>query len=468
MTSRFLIAALAATGLFASLPAHAVTPAPLFSDGAILQQGMPVPIWGTAKAGEKVTVRFAGQEQSTEADADGKWLVRLAPLKASSVVQPLFIIGDEIVEVPNVLVGEVWVCSGQSNMAWALKHSDGGEAAAQVPDPLLRVVATGSLGRAGVRARWVEATPETSPNFSGVAFFFGRALRRELNVPVALLTAAVGGTPAEMWMPHEAIKASGATRVIVGKTSVQIGTPEQLTAQTGSLYRSGIVPCQPFAIRGAIWYQGETNQNVGYDYRKTFPALIKSWRQAWGQGDFPFLFVQLASFENAGNRYFVDVRDSQSETLKTVANTAMVVSFDKSNANNVHPPFKEPIGERLALAARAVAYGEKLVYSGPVFKSVAFKDFTATITFDSIGQGLEARNGDLTGFELAGEDGAFVPATAKIVGDTVEVSSLGVTAPKWVRYAWSNTPTGNLFNRDGLPASPFRTDTLPLATQLAQ
>jgi sialate O-acetylesterase len=351
-------------------------------------------------------------------------------------------------------------------MAWTLKQASGGEAAAQVADPLLRVVYPGALPRAALKSPWLEATPETSPNFSAVAFFFGRALRRDLKVPVALLVSAVGGTPAERWMTREAIEKSGAQRVVTGR-AVDLGTPAQLGVNTGSLYQRMIVPFQPFAIRGVIWYQGETNQNVGYDYRRTFPALIGNWREAWHQGDFPFLFVQLAGYEDERNKNFVDVRDSQFETLKSTPNTAMIVSIDHSTPTNVHPPAKEPIGERLALAARAVAYGEKLTYSGPQYKSVTFQNGTATISFDSVGQGLEARGGELRGFTIAGEDGNFVPATARIVDQTVVVSSPDIAAPKWVRYAWSNAPDGNLFNRDGLPASPFRSDKLPIGTQVA-
>lgn len=431
---------------------------PLFSDGAVLQQAALIPIWGTAPPHEKITVRFSGQVASTQADADGQWIVKLGPFQASSQGLSLWIEGKNRLEIKDVVVGEVWMCSGQSNMAFPLKQAIGGADVAQVADPLIR--AANTLGE------WVASSPQTSPAFSAVAFFFARALRRDLKVPVGLFMSAAGGTPAEMWMPRDAIQNSGARRVIVGQTSVQIGDPTQLTEKSGSLYAKSIKPYQPYAIRGVLWYQGETNQNVGYDYRKTFPALIQSWRRDWEQGNFPFLFVQLASFENERNHHFVDVRDSQFWTLKNVANTAMVVSFDKSTPDDVHPPDKKPIGERLWLAARALAYGEKdLVYSGPLFKSAEVQNGQIVVSFDSVGQGLETRGEVLKDFLIAGDDGKFVPAEAEIVGDTVLVSSPQIIFPRWVRYGWSNTPSGNLWNRDGLPASPFRSDELEIETQ---
>lgn len=458
-----------------------VKPNSLFSDNSVLQQGMPVPVWGTASDGERVTVTFQDQRVSTTA-ADGKWMVRLRPLKAGGPFS-MTIKGANTVEIRNVLVGEVWVCSGQSNMGWCLKDSDGGEQAiAASADPKLRLLFdkpnASDLPLDDVNSKWLEARPDTTPYFSGVGYFFGRDLRKALNVPVGLINASYGGTRAEAWMSERVLKPTPEMNKFLEALDEPVRRQNEVTV----LYKGMIHPLIPFAIRGVIWYQGESNAGEAFKYRTLFPDLIRNWREDWGQGDFPFLFVQLAPFwkinpepEESG---WAELREAQLLTSRSCPKTAMVVITDCGHPDEIHPKKKEPVGARLALAARAVAYGEQIVYQGPLYKSVAFKGNRAIVEFDNIGGGLIAGDVDMptvsgtefpkhpacTGFTIAGEDRKFHNATARIVHDRVVVSSPDVPRPVAVRYGWANCPIANLYNKEGLPASPFRTDDFPMLT----
>jgi len=481
----------------AALARAEVKPNGLFSDHAILQQEMAMPVWGTARDGEKVTVKFQGQEVSTVAK-DGRWLVKLKPLKAGGPFI-LSITGDNAVTFTNVLVGEVWLCSGQSNMGFQLNRAhNAAEAIAAAGDPQLRLftVPHGAEDspRGDVEGNWHESTPASASNFSAVAYFFGRDLRRALKVPVGLIDSSVGGTPAEAWTSRgalesdpelrkileqhtenvksfdavkaqaqheknlakhkEAVKQAKAKGTPPPKAPTRLADPARASKRPGCLYNAMIAPLQPFALCGAIWYQGEANSGRAEQYQKLFPALIRDWRSGWKQGDFPFLFVQIAPEE----RMTPEIREAQLLTSQTVPGTAMAVTTDVGNATDIHPKQKEPVGARLALAARAIAYREKIEYSGPVFDSLKVESNRAILSFTHVGSGLIAKGGELRGFTISGADGNSQPANAIIEKDKIIVSSPSVSKPIAVRYGWQNVPDVNLFNGDGLPASPFRTD----------
>lgn len=469
----------------------------LFTDGAVLQQGVPVPVWGTARDGEKVTVKFQGQEVSTLAKS-GRWSVKLPALKAGGPFI-LTVTGDNTLTRTNVLVGEVWLCSGQSNMGFKLNRAaNAAEAIASAGDPELRLFSvpheSDDSPRTDVASQWQESTAATASNFSAVAWFFGRDLRRALKVPVGLIDSSVGGTPAEAWTSRGALEADPELKQILTQHAEKVkqfdpdkaaaqrkkaqarqkqavadarakgetpppapkaaADPSRSSQRPTGLYNAMIAPLQPYALKGAIWYQGEANSGRALQYQKLFPAMIQNWRSAWGQGDFPFLFVQIAPHE----RMTPEIREAQLLTAQRVPATAVIVITDVGEAKDIHPKQKEPVGARLALAARAIAYGEKLEYSGPMFDSLKVDGAKAILSFKHVGGGLEAKGGELKGFTIAGADNKFVSATAKIEANQVIVTAASVSQPKAVRYGWDFVPDVNLLNREGLPASPFRTD----------
>lgn len=477
-----------------------VKPHALFSDGAVLQQGITVPVWGTAKEGETVTVKFAGQSVVTTAKG-GQWLVKLKPLKASATPQTMTIAGENTITINNLLVGEVWVCGGQSNMQWGLNQTANSQAAiAAANDPMLRLFTVPRQGKdepqRDVVGNWSECTSQTVPGFSAVGYYFGRDLRKTLKVPVGLINSNVGGTPAEAWTSKRALQADPALQDIFAahekavqdyvqnletykKNEAQImekykadaekakqegkpaprkpgppQNPTQSNHRPANLYNAMITPLQPFAIRGVIWYQGESNSGKAKAYQTLFPAMIKCWRDDWGQGAFPFLFVQIAPHQGMSP----EIREAQLISWQKTPQTAMAVITDYGHPTDIHPQQKEPVGARLALAARAIAYGEKIEYSGPVYESLKVQGNQAVVIFTHLGGGLAAKGGNLKGFTIAGADKNFVAADAKIVGNTVVVSSKDVAQPVAVRYGWSNVPDVNLFNQLDLPATPFRTD----------
>ncbi len=501
-----------------------VKPNPLFTDGAVLQRGQAVPVWGTARDGEKVTVEIDSQKVSTTA-ADGKWSVSLKPLKEGDPLT-MKITGDNAVTINNLLVGEVWVCSGQSNMEWKFAQSHNAkEEGPKANYPKIRMFTvkktTSVKPLAEAVGSWVECSPQTVNGFSGVGYFFARDLHQKLGVPVGMIHTSWGGTSAQAWTSlegfgtdpelkeyadavtkklatYDADVAAHAGKVeefntklkewneTVGKANQEAlkswteaaaqakkagqplppkpappspqpkapPTPDGGQGYPTSLYNGMIAPIIPYGIKGAIWYQGESNAKQSKQYRTLFPAMIADWRGRWKQGDFPFLFVQIAPF----NGQPPEIREAQFLTLAKAKNTAMAVTTDVGDATNIHPSKKEPVGQRLALAARALTYGEKIEYSGPLYDSMTAKDGKIILSFKHVGGGLIAKDGELKGFTIAGEDKKFVPAQAKIQGSTVVVSADGVADPKAARYGWVNVPDVNLFNQEGLPASPFRTD----------
>ncbi len=455
---------MAAAALSSGLAQAEVKPNPLFSDGAVLQRGQAVPVWGTAAEGEKVSVEFGGQKLDTTAK-DGKWRVDLKPLEAGGPFT-MKISGENTVTVNNLLVGEVWICSGQSNMdfrfnATASAKEDGPKA--NYPKIKMYTVnkVTSPTPQAEAKGSWVECTPETVGAFSAVGYFFAQDLHEKLGVPVGMIHTSWGGTPAQAWTSVEGFgdiaELEGYAKESKGNLAKYATTaPEKPIGPNtpSSLYNAMIEPLLPYGIKGAIWYQGESNANNAKQYRTLFPAMIADWRTKWKQGDFPFYFVQIAPFKGQP----AEIREAQFLTLSKTKNTAMAVTTDVGNAENIHPTQKKPVGHRLALAARALTYGEKIEYSGPLYESMKVQSGEVALSFSHVGSGLVAKDGDLKGFTIAGADGKFVPAKAEIKGDSVVVSAEGVTEPKAVRYGWENVPDVNLFNKEGIPASPFRTD----------
>ena len=501
-----------------------IHPNPLFSEGVVLQRDQVIPIWGTARNGEKVTVELGDQKVTTTA-AHGIWRVDLKPISTGGPFT-LTLTGDNTVTVNNVLVGEVWICSGQSNMEWPF--TDTANAVEEGPKanyPKIRMFTvaqkTSFQPLPEAPGTWVECSPEKVGGFSAVGYFFARDLYQKLGIPIGMIHTSWGGTPAQAWTSieglkknpelksysdaataaltnypaaveaypaklaefktaketwdetvgkpykevlkawtEESTKAKQAGQVLPPKPEPASKAPAPPTHPEGNqnnetmLFNAMIHPLIPYAIKGAIWYQGESNANQSRLYQSLFPAMIADWRTRWNQGNFPFIFVQIAPF----NGQPPEIREAQFLTLSKSPNTAMAVTTDVGDAKDIHPTRKEPVGQRLALAARALAYGEKIEYSGPLYQSMQVKGDQVALSFTHTGGGLVAKDGALKGFTLAGADGKFVPATAKIKGSKVLVSAAGVTEPKAVRYGWENVPDVNLFNQEGLPASPFRTD----------
>lgn len=475
-----------------AVPAPMLVLASVFSDHMVLQRNQPVPIWGEGKPGDTITVALVPQNAalgspapnlSTKADAKGKWRVDLAPMNASSdpiSMRVTSAAGDPDIVVTDVLVGEVWMASGQSNMEWPLyKCTDGIAAKAGANDSQLRLLTvplgvstTGPrrdmpLQHNGSRSVWKVCTPASVHNFSGVAYYFARDLRKVLGVPVGVIFQAMGGTTCRAWSPRRAFSGDPVVERFLADWNDKI---KNWNAQWGSdpaedvnrpmvLYDAMIAPLQPYAIQGVIWYQGESDSGDAKTFRQLFPSLIKGWRQEWGGRDFPFLFVQLAP--HAG--WTPELREAQLQTWQTVPNTAMVVTADVGpvDPNDYHPTNKEPVGARLALTAGALVYGEKIEYSGPIYASCEVVKDRLKIRFTHAASGLKTGDGKpLRGFTIAGANGEFQPANAVIEGDVVVVSSPAVPEPVAVRYGWANMMNCNLANGEGLPASPFRTDAI--------
>ena len=452
----------------------------LFSDHMVLQQGMRVPVWGWADDGEEVTVTFRGRSEKVTAK-NGKWMVKLASLKAGGPDE-LVVQGKNKIELKDVLVGEVWVCSGQSNMEWPLdKAYEPASDMANSANPKLRLFLVpktkANEPRDDVKAQWKQAAPESVPSFSAVAYYFGRDLQKALQVPVGLIETCWGGSPAEVWMSERVLSAKPDYRqeildayvtAVKNAEAANPAKPQRPAWKPGELYNGMIAPLIPYAIKGAIWYQGESNAGRAHQYRTLFPDMIRNWRHDWGQGDFTFLAVQLAPFkpikEQPGDSDWAELREAQFLATKVLPKVGLAVITDVGDEKDIHPRKKRPVGERLALAARGIAYGERIEYSGPVYKALRVDRGKAILSFDHVGQGLEARDGELKGFAICGAEGKFSWAKAEIEKDKVIVSSPEVAQPVAVRYGWADYPVVNLWNRDGLPATPFRTDVFPMLT----
>jgi len=506
----FAVAVLLVLGAFAQ--ADVKLPA-IIGSNMVLQADMKAPIWGWADPGEKVTVTLGGRKAGATADKDGKWQVRLEAMKAGAGPLEMTVAGKNTLKLTNILVGEVWICSGQSNMAMSVKSSrDSDKEIAEAKYPRIRLFmvakATAGTPQADCKGQWVECSPQTVPGFSAVGYFFGRELHKDLGVPVGLIGSNWGGTPAEAWTSREGLESDPDLKVIYdrwkqnadnyskaleawektkeksladwkaaadkakaeGKQAPRQPAPPNDPAQSPnfptSLYNGMIAPLIPLGIRGAIWYQGESNAGRPMEYRKLFPAMITDWRKHWGEGEFPFLFVQLANFmarkAEPTDSNWAALREAQTMTL-ALPKTGQAVIIDIGEANDIHPKNKQDVGKRLALAALAGTYGKDVVYSGPMYESMKVEGERVHLKFKHVGGGLVAKGGDkLTGFAVAGEDKKFVWADARIDGDTIVVSAKDVAKPVAVRYAWADNPECNLYNKADLPACPLRTDDWPV------
>jgi len=475
--------------LFASTALADIKLPALLSDHMVIQSGTPVRIWGWADPGETVTVAFAGQTSSATTGTDGKWQAFLKPVPAGTSGE-ITLQGKNKLAIADVLAGEVWVASGQSNMEWTFEKTNNAEQElAQANYPQLRFFlvpkAVTDTPKDNVEGQWVVCKPETIKPQSAVAYFFAREINQMRRVPVGVINSYWGGTPAQSWTSMPSLKDDLAVKFYldnwativekypeakakydealakwkVEKKGNQPAVPQGPGHQNtpAGLYNAMIAPLTPYTIRGAIWYQGESNASEAqaYNYRRLFADMITDWRHNWGIGDFPFYFVQLANYKTNG--WWPVLRESQTETL-SLKNTAMAVTIDIGNPTNIHPTNKQDVGHRLALAARAQIFGEPIEYSGPMYKTMTVEGSKARVWFDHTGSGLSTRGGTpLKAFEIAGADGTWQPAQAIIDGTTVVVSSASVTAPTAVRYAWTDNPEdANLINKENLPASPFR------------
>lgn len=478
--------------------------APPFTDHAVLQRDVAVPVWGwDDKPGATVSVSYRGQTRETRVNPTGLWRVDLDPMPASAEGADLVVTGSTTVTLHDVVVGEVWIASGQSNMEWTMKDSRGYEEEKSRPaNPLIRHLRVDHVGADLPTGRvkhsgWRNAGPDTIWGFSGVGYFFAKSISEKLNVPVGIINASWGGTAIESWMPEPVLRTTRGWSALNARWLKAMKVwPERYAAQPGleaawqkaqeefrtkgtpitmqwprppmgpgsgfapaRLYNGMIVPFVPYAFRGALWYQGESNVGQHRNYSELLPAMIQSWRAAWPLGDFPFLVVQLPNFTdgNAGGRGWAQLREAQEAALH-VPGAAVAVIIDGDEPANLHPVNKRLPGERLALIALHRIYNQRaIVWSGPVMQSVTREGAALRVRFSSA-EGLKSTTPEITGFEVAGTNQVFHPATAKIDGTSVLVSSPAVAEPVAVRHAFTNAPTVSLLNAAGLPAAPFRSD----------
>ena len=482
----------------------------VIGEGMVLQQKQKVPIWGNADSGEAVTVRFAGQAKKTTAAANGKWLIKLDPLSANATPATMIISGKNAIELTNILVGEVWLVAGQSNMQRLLSETANGEAAIAAADhPRIRLF---NVSRQVAfkhapppLATWQVCSPQTVKDFSAAGYYFGVELEKELHVPVGLINSSYGGSQAEAWTPVEYLLASDDLRPTVERTKIWDEERPRVRAEydealkkwraeadkaraagarpspspavpdalreyriASSIYNGMIAPLIPFYIRGAIWYQGESNEARAQQYGILLPAMIRAWRERWAEGDFPFGIVQLPNYRDPkpepADEPWSYVREAQRRTAMNTDHTGLIVTIDIGEAHDIHPKNKVAVGERMARWALVDVYGRKLTKSGPLFREVKVSGARIIVKFDEAGDGLRIRDGDkLDEFAIAGADRKWFWANAKIAGkDRIEVWSDAVPQPVAVRYAFNNNPRHpNLTNETGLLAAPFRTDNWP-------
>ncbi len=456
----------------------------IFGDNMVLQQQQVVPIWGWSAPGATVVVKFAGQSKSTRANDQGRWTVKLAKLQASATPQSLTIESGTTKVFTNILIGEVWLCSGQSNMEKPIGNQPGQKPSFNAPEELAaanypnirlfkveKVLSPKPLDDLEKFAAWrsCDSNALESIKFSAAGYFFGREIHTNLNVPVGLVESTWGGTRIEPWTPPVGFESVSSLKKLDASPSGKIANTTPM-----AIYNAMIAPIAGFSMRGALWYQGEsncmgTNDDDYLTYEDKMQALVGGWRKIWDEGNFPFYFVQIAPFKYYDSK---TRRVSSAETLpefwtiqsraaRSIKNAGMIVTTDLVNdLNDIHPRDKQSVGHRLALLARSKTYGEKNVVSeGPAFKKMKVEGNHAVLSFENTNGGLMSpNNAPLTWFTIAGADGKFIPANAKIVGDTVEVSAAGIDKPAAVRFAWDETAQPNLFNQAGLPAEPFQTD----------
>ncbi|EON76985.1 Sialic acid-specific 9-O-acetylesterase [Lunatimonas lonarensis] len=447
----------------------------VFSDHMVLQREQEIPVWGWADRRERVQVSFQGKTYTTRADQEGKWRLNLAPSAAG---------GPFILEVKgsqnhityqDVLVGDVWMLGGQSNMEWPLKNTNHGEDSIAVADfPMIRLFEVGrNMSLTPIsdvpEANWSICTPESVANFSAIGYYFGKQLHLEKGIPVGLLDINWGGTVSEAWTSHEALRSHPdfSERVANFQSGPVEGfDPEEKRPNLWptSLFYGMLEPIIPFGIKGALWYQGESNAPRAYQYREIFPLMIQDWRKHWGQGDFPFIWVQLANFKAAkelpGESDWAELREAQSMTL-SLPHTGQAVIIEKGEANDIHPRDKWTVANRLYLAAAKVAYGQEVVFSGPVYKAMKTEGNTLRVSFDHVGSGLwiNDRYGYVKGFAVAGTDRQFHWVKGTQDGNDILLDVSSIANPVAIRYGWADNPDDvNVYNKEGLPLEPFRTD----------
>jgi sialate O-acetylesterase len=502
--SRIIAIGFSFAALGASLPGD-VTLSPLFGDHSVLQRGKSVSIWGRAAVGESVAVTFRDQTVKAIAGPDGRWMVRLKPLAASGEPAELIAAGKNTVVARDVLVGDVWLASGQSNMELPVRRAGHREQEiASANFPLIREIriqrAVAMTPADFVKTGgWLPASPKTVGDFSAVGYFFARDLHRALGVPIGIINSSWGGTAIEAWMSDDARRSTSLAARLDARwreamrewpparvalysermaawekadaRAEATGAPNPLPwppppasddspALPGGLFNAMIAPLEPEALSGILWYQGE--QNVGHsgEYAELFTAMIRSWRSGWGQGDLPFYFVQIANFDPSDDRTgrnWARLREAQAQALALPA-TGMAVTIDIGDAKKIHPTNKQEVGRRLALIARARLYGFSDPFSGPEFLSATREGRAFRVRFKPAAVRLVARGKPAQALEVAGADRVFYPAEAEIDGDSLLVSSPSVPDPAAVRYAWTDAPSANLYDGAGLPVAPFRSD----------
>jgi len=494
-----LIAAVACAN---SAPAETMLASP-FTDHAVLQREIAVPVWGKATPGEAITVSFRGQKVSTTTGANGSWAVRLAPMAATAEGGDLIVSGASTMTLHDVVVGEVWIASGQSNIEWPLSMARDGKADVSAANsPLIRHLkiekTPSDLPAESVKTSgWQTATPQTAGGFSAIGYYFAQALAENLKVPVGIVNSSWGGTPIESWLAKPELEKSSAWHRFEAEWKEALKVFPQKSAEypaldiawrkadeeeratgkknvlpwpqppvgpgtayaPGGLFNGMILPLTPYAFRGVLWYQGESNVGRHAEYRDLLPRMIKSWRTVWPEGDFPFFIVQIPNYADGDptGRKWAELRDAQESALKLPA-TAMATTIDVGDASVIHPTNKKPVGERLALIALHQIYDQRSVeWAGPTVQSIQTEGAIVRVKFTHA-TGLISRKAPVSGFEVAGADKVFYRAAAAIEGDTVRVSAPKITAPVAVRYAWTNDPPVSLYNSAGLPAAPFRSD----------
>ena len=508
MKTNRLLPPLAFLLFFASLYAHGEVRLPkILSSHMVLQRERPIHLWGWADPGEQVSASMHGATASAKADDLGHWSLYLPPEQAGGPYT-LTIKSDNGANnsLDDVLIGDVWFASGQSNMELPLAGypgsatlQNGAEEIRNASQPSLRLlhvalkaspyplqdIETTPANSSG----WTLCTPETATSFSAAAYFFGREIAAKEHVPIGLIDSSWGGTPAEAWTSMDSLGADASLMPVFAEWAYKSRDHEDFPAITAAekredaaaqaanqpaphhsfhpnldswapawLYNGMVAPVVNYPIKGVIWYQGESNSDNrrASMYERLFPAMIEDWRKQWREGDFPFLFVQLANFKSTPQETWAIIREAQRRTL-ALANTAMAVTIDIGNPDNVHPSDKQDVGTRLALAARAIAYGEHVEDAGPIYRQTSIDGSSLRVWFDHA-EGLNTKGDPLSGFQVAGEDGKFVTANAQIDGQSIQVSSSSVKEPKYVRYGWENSPVLHLYNGAGLPASPFTSE----------
>lgn len=505
---RNLFLVLIALNVQLSIQAQVKLPA-LVSDNMVLQQNAKVNLWGWASPNEKISIQLGWQNAPLEivANSDGKWKVIVDTPQGSETAYSIKIDATNKIVLNNILIGEVWICSGQSNMFFPVGKEEGTWKTgvknyeeeivnANYPNIRLFTVLTNASPKPldDVTGSWTACSPNTIKTFSAVAYFFGRDLYQKLKIPIGLISSSWGGTKAEAWTSQAVLEGTPDFLPILEEDAKNekiyqekletyylnlknerlannndlskslLKKPKKEANKTSYvLYNAMLYPLINYTMKGVIWYQGESNSGQAYLYRTLFPAMVKNWRDDWKQGDFPFYYVQIAPYKGQTP----EIREAQLLSLKKITNSGMVVTTDVGNANNIHPIDKQTVGHRLALIAFAKTYNEeKLIYSGPIYNHMKIKKERIQLFFDYAGSGFRKTGENLKEFEIAGEDKIFYPADAKIDGKTIVVSSSKVKNPAAVRFAWKAVPEPNLFNAENLPASPFRTDDWINETQI--